>query len=167
MKEISGDLLKLAKLGKFDVIVHGCNCQGVMGKGIAKQIKEQFHYNFECDEMGEIPGTIKECYYHEYDLLVVNAYTQVHYINVESTHHNHKGLKDDAEARYGYIKKCLNYINKHHKGERIGLPLIGCGLAGGNWSVVKKIIEEELKDCDVTIVHYDKGDKRNEYEKNY
>ena len=33
-----GDLLTT----DADIIVHGCNCQGVMGSGVAKQIKEKF-----------------------------------------------------------------------------------------------------------------------------
>ena len=50
----------------------------------------------------------------------------------------------------------LKKINHEYKGKRIGLPKIGCGLANGDWNVVKKIIEDRLKDCDVTIVNYNK-----------
>jgi O-acetyl-ADP-ribose deacetylase (regulator of RNase III) len=32
MKVIKGDLIQLAKDGKFDLIVHGCNCFCTMGK---------------------------------------------------------------------------------------------------------------------------------------
>jgi hypothetical protein len=39
MKNLTGDLLKLAIEGRFDVIVHGANCQCVMGAGIAKAIR--------------------------------------------------------------------------------------------------------------------------------
>jgi O-acetyl-ADP-ribose deacetylase (regulator of RNase III) len=42
MKTVKGDLLALAKEGKFDIIVQGCNCHNVMGAGLAKQIKEEF-----------------------------------------------------------------------------------------------------------------------------
>jgi O-acetyl-ADP-ribose deacetylase (regulator of RNase III) len=35
MTIIPGDLLRLALDGRFDVIVHGCDCQCQMGKGIA------------------------------------------------------------------------------------------------------------------------------------
>ena len=74
----------------------------------------------------------------------------------------------------------MRKINHKFKGKHIGLPLIGCGIAGGIWDLdayslkesesfriatqlrsngfkdVKTIIQEELKDCDVTIVHYKK-----------
>lgn len=36
MKEINGDLVEMADNGQFSLIVHGCNCQSVMGSGIAK-----------------------------------------------------------------------------------------------------------------------------------
>lgn len=34
--------------------------------------------------------------------------------------------------------------------------MIGSHLAGGDWGIIKKIIQSELKDCDVTIVIFDK-----------
>ena len=33
---------------------------------------------------------------------------------------------------------------------------IGCGLAGGDWSLIENIIKKELKDCNVTMVRYKK-----------
>ena len=41
MNKIKGDLIKFAINGKFDVIIHGCNCFCTMGAGIAKTIKEK------------------------------------------------------------------------------------------------------------------------------
>jgi O-acetyl-ADP-ribose deacetylase (regulator of RNase III) len=42
MKVTEGDLIKKAKEGEFDLIVHGCNCFCTMGGGIAKGIKREF-----------------------------------------------------------------------------------------------------------------------------
>ena len=60
----------------------------------------------------------------------------------------------------------MKKINSEFKGKHVGLPLIGCGIAGGIWErnlknnpshkTVKEIIQTELKDCDVTVVHYKK-----------
>jgi O-acetyl-ADP-ribose deacetylase (regulator of RNase III) len=50
----------------------------------------------------------------------------------------------------------MRKMNRVFKGMRIGLPQIGCGLAGGDWNRVKEIIQRELKDMDVTVVIYDK-----------
>ena len=51
MKQRTGDLIDLAADGEFDVIVHGCNCECIMGGGIAKQIKMSFPpaYKADCD----------------------------------------------------------------------------------------------------------------------
>ena len=49
MNVVTGDLLRLALDGRFDVIVHGCNCQCAMGKGIALSIKQQFPEAYDAD----------------------------------------------------------------------------------------------------------------------
>jgi O-acetyl-ADP-ribose deacetylase (regulator of RNase III) len=49
----------------------------------------------------------------------------------------------------------MRKINHLFKGNTIGLPMIGAGLAGGDWNRIKKIIEEELDAMDVWIVKYD------------
>ena len=50
MKAVIGDLIQLALAGSFDVIVHGCNCQCAMGKGIALAIKQQFPEAYDADQ---------------------------------------------------------------------------------------------------------------------
>lgn len=51
----------------------------------------------------------------------------------------------------------MRKINHIFKGQHVGLPQIGCGLAGGDWNRVKTIIQNELKDCFVTVVIYNKN----------
>ena len=46
----------------------------------------------------------------------------------------------------------MQWIKQHYAGQRIGLPKIGAGLAGGDWEVIEKIIEEELAGENVSIV---------------
>ena len=59
MNVITGDLLRFALDGRFDVIVHGCNCQCAMGKGIALSIKEQFPEAYAAD-LATAKGIIEE-----------------------------------------------------------------------------------------------------------
>ena len=84
----------------------------------------------------------------EPELIVVNAYTQYNY---------GKNHKDGSfrPADYEAITLCMRKMNAIFKGAHIGLPLIGAGLAGGDWEIIKNIIQTELSECDVTIVHYD------------
>ena len=85
-----------------------------------------------------------------FDIIVVNAYTQYKYGR------NHKdGVSNPVD--YEAITLCMRKMNQVFKGKHIGLPLIGCGLAGGDWNRIQKIIQEELKDCDVTIVIFEKN----------
>ena len=82
MKVIKGDLIQLALEGKFDVIVHGANCQNTMGKGIAKSIKETFPEAYQSDletkkgDINKLGGfTVAKIN----NLHIVNAYTQYDY----------------------------------------------------------------------------------------
>ena len=46
----------------------------------------------------------------------------------------------------------MKQVKQNFYGKRIGYPMIGSGLAGGDWDQIKDIIEEELKDEDHTLV---------------
>ena len=167
--EIEGDLIKLALEGRFDVICHGVNCFCTMGAGIAPKMAKIFgadkfsleadKYRADLNKLGCIdfkPFHLKEGKVHKLgidpenktpNLFVVNCYTQYSYGK------NHKdGV--DKPLNYTALRLCMYKINQYFKGKHIGLPLIGCGLAGGDWETVKSIIQQELKDCKVTIVHF-------------
>lgn len=154
-QEIDGDLIELAKEGKFDVIAHGCNCHSTMGAGIAPQMAKAFGCDlFEMELWGSTVrklGNIdyKYMFVGEKELAVVNAYTQFNYGR------NHA----DGDAKplsYEALTLCMKKINILFSGKHIGLPKIGAGLAGGDWELIKFIIQRELQDCQVTVVNYKK-----------
>ncbi|MAS94073.1 MAG: phosphatase [Verrucomicrobiales bacterium] len=149
MKIVKGDLIQLALDGEFDVIVHGCNCQCTMGAGIAKAIKSIFPeaYKADCatekgsrEKLGQISFATAERGMHE--ITVVNGYTQFHWRG--------KGVLANYEA----IRGVMGEVKRRWKGKRIGYPLIGAGLAGGDWKVISEIIEEELDGEDHTLVKF-------------
>ncbi len=147
--EIDGDLVKLAKKANFDLITHGCNCQKNFGRGIALDIKQSFPLSYEVDKnTPSILGNISICSDYP-ECIIVNSYTQKFVGKA-------KASNDSDFHRYAAIKSCMEKINIQFKGKHIGIPLIGCGLAGLKWNKVKKILKEELIDMDVTIVHYKK-----------
>lgn len=145
MKIIEGDLIEAALNGKFDVIAHGCNCYHTMGAGIAKQIKKVFPgaYKADCETPYGDPnklGTFSKL--SVIQLTILNCYTQFHF-----------GFNNgEPPVDYKAIRSCMELIKLYYTGYRIGLPMIGCGLAGGSWDIVKQIIEQELMDEDVTIM---------------
>jgi O-acetyl-ADP-ribose deacetylase (regulator of RNase III) len=152
MKVVKGDLLELAVAGVFDVIVHGCNCQCAMGAGIARAIRERFPEAFEAD-LATIPGdrgklgsvSTAEVVRGSSRFVVVNAYTQFH--------HGGAGVKVD----YGAIAAAFRRIKQGFAGRRIGYPLIGAGLGGGDWKRIAAIVDEELAGEDHTLVQFAPG----------
>jgi len=151
MKEVKGDLIQLSKQGLFDVIAHGCNCFSKQKSGLAKQMVEAFgtdKFKMEITEqftpmlkLGNIDWDAVYILESDKILAVVNCYTQYEYGT------------DKVNADYEAITLCMRKLNKVFAGRRIGLPsFMCCGLAGGDWSVVKNILTTELKDCDVTLV---------------
>lgn len=151
MKTIKGDLIKLAKEGKFDAIVHGCNCFCTMGAGIAKSIKEEFPGAYYIDQitksgdrskLGNYSESIEDIGYNRY-LIVINAYTQYKYWGKE------------PNVDYAAIRSCFKEIKKDYGDLKIGIPKIGAGIAGGDWEKIRSIIEEETKEMDITLVVFE------------
>jgi O-acetyl-ADP-ribose deacetylase (regulator of RNase III) len=149
MKTVQGDLLHLAMEGAFDVIIHGCNCQCQMGKGIALTIKRQFPEAYAADLATEKGDRRKLGTFSAADVerdgqsfMIVNAYTQFHW----------RG--DGVKADYDAIRSVMRSIAACFPGRRIGYPKIGAGLAGGDWSIISGIIDEELADLDHTYIEF-------------
>ena len=149
MKVVTGDLLALACGGTFDVIVHGCNCQCQMGKGIALSIRQQFPAAYAADLRTERGDRLKLGNYSSatadaggHPVTIVNAYTQFHWRG--------SGVKADYDA----IRRAMRAIARDFPEDRVGYPRIGAGLAGGDWTVIAAIIEEELQGLDHTLVEF-------------
>ncbi len=151
MKIVQGDLIKLALEGEFEVIVHGCNCFCTMGAGIAKTVMEFFPEAYEADlktEKGarEKLGSISSVTVNRNNLniAVVNAYTQYSPSGA--------GILVDYEA----VSSVFREIKQQYSGCRIGYPMIGAGLARGDWNIISGLISEQLSGEDHTLVEYNK-----------
>jgi O-acetyl-ADP-ribose deacetylase (regulator of RNase III) len=149
MKTVVGDLIQLALNGEFDVIIHGCNCQCVMGRGIALSVKQIFPeaYSADCStKKGDDQklGTFSEAKVVRgpHTFHVLNAYTQFHWRGA--------GVKADYEA----IREVMKSVKSCFPGKRIAYPKIGAGLAGGDWDIIRGIINEELAGEDHTYVEF-------------
>lgn len=158
--QIDGDLIELAKEGKFDVIAHGCNCQCIQGSGLAPQMVRAFQtdkFPMEADEykgdvnklgtIDSLPITLENGKI----LNVVNAYTQVY---PGLPFGNHLFKEDEVPLDYTALALCLKKINHEFKGMTVGLPKIGAGLAGGKWEHIEFAIKGFMKDVNVVVVNY-------------
>jgi O-acetyl-ADP-ribose deacetylase (regulator of RNase III) len=146
---VTGDLIALALEGRFDVIVHGCNCFCTMGGGIAWSIQEEFPEAYKADmvttkgdrkKLGNY--TFATIIRNSHEITIVNGYTQFDF-------HGAKVLVD-----YDAVRSVFAKIKTKFSGKRIGYPKIGAGLAGGNWDTIAAIIDEELAGEDHCLVLY-------------
>jgi O-acetyl-ADP-ribose deacetylase (regulator of RNase III) len=132
-----GDMLAVSR----GILVHGCNARGRMGKGIAAQIKKQFPAAFEVYEdayrtQGLKLGTITHAEITR-DLHIVNAVTQGNWHHPDPTF---------LLADYDAIERAFRLVREmaHAKSLPVHFPLIGCGLAHGDWNEVAPRIERAL-----------------------
>lgn len=143
MKLINGNILNVEN----GYVCHQVNCKGIMGGGLAKQIKE-FDYDvflkyrdLVVKENGELLGEIQ----------FVDSKNGITFINMFA--------QDDCGCLEQYtdykaFEMCLSKIkNSVDKTKPIYIPYgIGCGLGGGDWNIVSNLIKSYIPD--VIIVKY-------------
>ncbi len=147
MNTETGDLITLALEGRFDVIIHGCNCFCSMGGGIARTIQEKFPEAYAAD-LATAKGDRNKLGNFSYatvcrighELTIINGYTQLHFFGA------------DVLVDYDAVRRLFAKIKANFSGKRIGYPKIGAGLAGGDWQILAAIIDEELAGEDHTLV---------------
>lgn len=125
-------------------LAHGCNCQGVMGAGIATQFKARYPemywlYRAQCTKGVFTPG-----YYYAFKAdngkLILNLATQ-----------DYPG----KHARYEWIESSLRAVLKDFPElKSIALPRIGCGIGGLTWERVKAIIETIGNETEINLIVY-------------
>lgn len=135
-----------------DIIIHGVNSLGVMGAGLAKQIRRKWTIVYEeylrkYKQEGWKLGDIQLVWVGENPRFVANCCTQKDF-----------GRENRLYADYDAIQKCITDVVKF-AGENnysVATPLIGTGLANGNRHTVMRIIENiSLKYPDVSITIYE------------
>ena len=135
-----GDLLSVT----HGILIHGCNAQGKMGSGVAKAVRDRYPGAYRAYlrvfherglRVGQlVPSVVPRT---QPALVVVNAITQEHYGREEGR----------VYLSYPGLRECLQRTRAlaYEQGIRVvHFPLIGCGLAGGDWSQVAPILQEEL-----------------------
>jgi len=136
------------------VIAHGCNCLGVMGKGVAKSIVARYPevfppYKRACQNYTFRPGKIQTIKCHD-DRIIINCATQVSIAR-------HKG---EVVADKQNISMCLSKIFKTLRkwGEpTLAIPKIGSGLGGLSWDRDITPILNEISSAygDIDVIVYD------------
>ncbi len=151
IKEKDGNLVELAQAGEFDYIIHCCNCFKTMGKGMALQIKEHCPEAYQADQ-ATIKGDRRKLGTYTkgtspHGYTVINLYGQFRYGN-NRRHLDYRFLAHGLQHFYQELK------HNDELDARIGTYQLGCANAGGEWKIVKEIIEGSLPNLDVTIVNF-------------
>jgi O-acetyl-ADP-ribose deacetylase (regulator of RNase III) len=150
---VAGDLVALAEARQFDVIGHGCNCFHSMGAGIAKTLARRFppialaDKETPCGERAKL-GTYSQARIPELDLTVLNIYSQF------------DTWSPMPRVDYAAIERAARSIAQEFPRKRLGLPMIGASMGGGDWLVIKDILGRELEAVDLTVVVFMPPDSR-------
>ncbi len=156
---MDGDLLK----ARENIIGHQVNCKGVMGSGIAKQIKNKYprvflDYNRLCkdskpsmlksfifpDDPSKLLGTcqILPCEDGKY---VANIFGQDDF-GVDKCCTNYEALRNSLQDLCSFAKK--NNFS-------VALPFnLGCYRGGGDWNTVVVMLDNIFDDSGVDITLY-------------
>lgn len=160
---LEGNLLDIEE----GIIVHGCNCQGVMGSGVAAAVREKYpeiHKIYTMCTPNLTLGEIQIFMSNKYSdnlinpmlqkfwsveelpekLVVVNALTQFNY----GTH--------KRQVDYDAIRSCFAQVailaKNFKKPPPIYYPMIGAGLGGGDWNTIGDRIDDALLWLDHTLI---------------
>lgn len=166
IKFTEGDLLDKFDNGDFDFIIHGCNCQNVMGAGIAKAIADRYPEAKKADDdfhrafiergfsSNEMLGRHSIAYLPRTRTSgIINLYTQEFPGRIPLD--ERELFLDNLFIGLQSVFSKLNSLEN----VKIGLPLIGCGIAGMDFTDVYRVIRHALwQNHDfidsVTIVKY-------------
>lgn len=160
-----------------NIICHQVNCQGVMGHGIAKQVKEKYkgvfnEYKRYCDAhadnreamLGEAlivdidyGAAVLDWLVDKERKYIANIFGQLTY---------GPGLRTDYKALVLGLEVVANFAKEHNLS--VAIPYkIGCGLAGGDWNKVNILIEGVFAGTDIEVLmyRYEQNESYENYEK--
>lgn len=155
LHKISGNLLTLAAAGKFDWILHGCNCHHTFGSGIARSIAEKWPAAVVADRKtargnrSKLGTSTRALITSEAQpFYIINVYTQYHVSGPDEQ------FEYDAFERY--LSKLAAVTRwSYTRPIQIGMPYIGSGKANGDWPRIEKLIETFAEsNADVYLVKF-------------
>lgn len=132
---------KYSQNDHLNIIVHGCNAQGKMGSGFAKDLRARYpaayeEYKSVHDSTGlKLGSTV----YHivNDNLVIANAITQKYY--------GYDGEKYVSYDAIDTVFKDMNeFIAQTGRVTHLHFPKLGAELGGGHWEVIEEIIDHRI-----------------------
>ena len=142
IKYMQGDMFShtFPQNQKWRIFAHGCNAKGVMGSGVALQVKKMFPFAYEAYmlqhnidglHLGQLISG------REGDVIILNMITQQQYGRD----------KNVVYVSYDAVEECIKRVNKGCANIQgcdmveVVMPKVGSGLANGDWNIIESIIE--------------------------
>ena len=137
--------------GDYPIFCHQVNCKGVMGAGLAKQIRSEYPIIYE---------EYKEYCKIKDNKLGTNFYTSTLCGRICVNMFAQDGYgKDKRYTNYDAFKACLDDLAERLSYRFPNMPVafpygIGCGLAGGDWYIILGMLTDFSRKIkgDVVIV---------------
>ncbi len=151
VKIIKGDMVESYKNNELDAYAHQANCFCRMERGIAPLLAKANPNVRKVDSM-----TVEGCNVKMGTFSVSTTAGFPFLYNIYGQFHWRKWKEaPDRNTCYDSLAKGLEKVKcnmKVHNRTSLGLPLIGCGLAGGDWEgVVLPMIKDIFEDSDVDV----------------
>lgn len=151
IKFVNGSVLDATE----DIILHQVNCQNVMGAGVAKAlytrwpvVKETYHTFCRNAHTEHILGSCQVVQV-EANKYVANIFGQLNY-----------GRNGGRYTSYEALNAAFYYLVCNYSDHSIAIPHgLGCGLAGGDWEIVYKLIKKHFAHMEVTIYRLKKAEE--------
>lgn len=155
--EIKGNLLT----SDCDVLFHQANCQSIMGAGIALQIKRHFPAAFAADV--DFPYSANARFGRYSSGVDHNGTKSVEVVNLYSQRYLGKSKHQSDTLRYRYaamemaLRSYFQQKSEHSDLSQLkfGVPTyMGCAIAGGDWTVVRGILQQIAERFNIVIYTY-------------
>lgn len=160
---IKGDMVLSYQNNELDAYAHQCNCFCRMSRGIAPLLAKANPYVRKVDsktlegdknKMGNVSIVDTMGF-----SVLYNVYGQYHWSKYkEAPNRNtcYDSLKNGLYVVKWHLQSLMVDINDT---KTLGLPLIGCGLAGGDWEgVVLPMIKEIFEDSEIEVTIFVLGE---------
>jgi len=153
-----GNLLDAAVNGDIPVIMQGCNCFHAMESGIAGEAAKRFPQIPQADRRSTYgyPGKLGT-----FSLARVTServpkgvmgWTDKPEVDVVTLDNPFTCINLYSQYNPGpdflpsLFPSAIKHVNEVYAGKTIGIPLIGCGIGGGNWEAVMNTLLTEGND---------------------
>jgi O-acetyl-ADP-ribose deacetylase (regulator of RNase III) len=148
-----GDILNMPYQLIPDFIVQQVNCKGVMGAGLARQIRNRWpvvkeEYVSFCRGRKQLLGQMLPIQTYPGGPVICNCFGQDGYGSGRN-YTDYQALKDTLEKVRELAFETTQNMPRLKDHINIAIPYgIGCGLAGGDWNTVFEIINTVFRECD-------------------